>query len=243
MTLIYKKHSARKMRNILKYSGLTISIVSFLCLLYVLFPFISWKFYFEPVFASNNVQVPIPKTNVLSKDNIQDLFSQAVDNLNVDYSDARNWFPNLKTGSDIKPDPGIITTFNISIPRLGIRFANVSTVDTDLSKHLILYPGTAVPPNLGNAVIFGHSTIPNLFDPLNYETIFATVHKLKEGDQIYTTVNTKEYIYKVESIRITTPDDMDTFTQDNNGSYLTLLTCTPPGTTWKRLVIKAKLIN
>ncbi len=243
MTLIYKKHSTKKIRNLLKYSGLLISILSFVCLLYILFPFISWKFYFEPVFASNTVQVPIPKTSVLTKDGIKTLFTQAVDNLNVDYSDAKNWFPKLNSGYEIKPDPGIITTFNISIPKLGIRFADVSTIDTNLSKHLILYPGTAIPPNPGNSVVFGHSTIPNLFNPLDYETIFATVHKLKEGDQIYTTVNTKEYVYKVVSIRITTPDDMDIFTQDHSGSYLTLLTCTPPGTTWKRLVVKAKLVN
>ena len=29
--------------------------------------------------------------------------------------------------------------------------------------------------------------------------------------------------------------------RDTTDSYLTLVTCTPPGTTWKRLIIKAKL--
>jgi sortase A len=176
---------------------------------------------------------------VLSAGNIQTLLSSAVDSLNIDYTNARNWFPQYRPalGTSIPP---VITTFNISIPKLGVKYANVSTIDTDLSHHLVLYPGTVIPPNKGNAVIFGHSTIPSWFNPSDYKTIFATVHTLKVGDQIYTTVNAKEYLYTIVSITITTPDDTTMFAQDSDGSYLTLITCTPPGTTWRRLIIKAK---
>jgi sortase A len=241
MSHLYKKRDPFLIRTIIRYAGLTISITGLLCLLYILYPFISWKFYFEPVFASNDLETPIPKTAVLSKSNMHSLFSSAVDSLSIDYSDAMNWFPHFKPAFELKNDPAVITTFNISIPKLRINYANVSTIDTDLSKHLILYPGTSIPPETGNSVIFGHSTIPTWFNPHDYKTIFGTVHTLKTGDQIVATVNTKEYVYIVESIRVTTPEDMSIFTQDNNGSYLTLLTCTPPGTTWKRLLVKAKL--
>ena len=36
-------------------------------------------------------------------------------------------------------------------------------------------------------------------------------------------------------------DDTAYLAQDTDGSYLSIITCTPPGTTWERLVIKAKL--
>lgn len=243
MPQIYKKRDPGRIKAVIRYSGLAVSVVSFFCLLYISFPFISWKVFFEPAFASGDLETPIPKTTVLTKDNIKTLFTSAYQTLNLDYYDARNWFPKLNNKYEPVTDPGIITTFNISIPKLRIKYANVSTIDTDLSKHLILYPGTVIPPGTGNAVIFGHSTIPSFFNPLDYKTIFATAHTLKTGDSIYVTVNAKEYIYKVETINITTPDDTDIFIQNNDASYLTILTCTPPGTTWKRLAIKARLVD
>jgi sortase A len=239
MSHIYKKRNPKKIRTIIKYLGLCISLISLLCLTYIVFPLISWKLYSEPALAYNTIQTPIPKMSVLSANNVQTLLSSAVDSLNVDYSNARNWFPQYRPA--LESTPPVVTTFNISIPKLGIKYANVTTIDTDLSRHLVLYPGTVIPPNKGNAVIFGHSTIPGWFNPQDYTTIFATVHKLKVEDQIYVTVNAKEYMYRIASITITTPDDTTMFAQDNGGSYLTLITCTPPGTTWKRLVIKAIL--
>ena len=240
MRYIYRKNNKFQIRTVIRYGGLIISITGFLFLFYIIYPFLSWKFYYEPVFAAADLQTPIPKTTVLSKGNLQTLLASAVDSISLDYTDAKNWFPDYKPAFKKVNDPGIITTFNISIPKLRINYANVSTIDTDLSKHLILYPGTSIPPEKGNAVIFGHSSIPSWFNPNNYQTIFATLHTLKVGDEIHTTVNTKEYRYIVESIRITTPNDMTIFTQNTDNSYLTLLTCTPPGTTWKRLIIKAK---
>lgn len=241
MSYIYKKHNPRKKRVFIRYAGLCIFLSSFLLLIYIIFPLVSWKFYLEPVFASNVIHSPIPKSTVLNSNDIQTLLSSTVDSLNIDYTNARNWFPQYQPKYQQNATPAVITTFNISIPKLKIRYANVSTVDTDLSKYLILYPGTPTPPNTGNAVIFGHSTLTSLFKPQDYKTIFATLHKIKIGDEIYTVVNAKEYRYKVISIAITTPHDTTIFAQDSDGSYLTLITCTPPGTTWQRLIVKAKL--
>lgn len=90
-------------------------------------------------------------------------------------------------------------------------------------------------------MIFGHSTLPQLFDPTNYKAIFATLHTLKAGDTFEVTVDDTSYSYKIFSISITTPDDMNIFSQSYDNSYITLVTCTPPGTIWKRLVIRASL--
>ncbi|MCL4353422.1 sortase [Patescibacteria group bacterium] len=119
--------------------------------------------------------------------------------------------------------------------------AVVSTRDYDLDKHLVDYGGTAIPPNAGNAVIFGHSTLPQLFNPKNYRAIFATAYKLNIGDKIFVKAAGITYKYVIDNITVVNPTDTSIFNQNVNGSFITLVTCTPPGTTWKRLVIKAQL--
>ena len=117
----------------------------------------------------------------------------------------------------------------------------MSTRDNNLAIHLVNYQNTAIPPDNGNAVIFGHSTLPQLFNPNDYKTIFATAYQLRLGDEIYATVNGASFKYRVFNISVVEPTDTSIFEQNYDNSYLTLVTCTPPGTTWKRLIIKAKL--
>jgi len=38
-------------------------------------------------------------------------------------------------------------------------------------------------------------------------------------------------------------DKISVLEQKYDASYLTLVTCVPPGTYWKRLVVKAKLVQ
>ena len=90
-------------------------------------------------------------------------------------------------------------------------------------------------------MIFGHSTLPQLFNAKDYKTIFANAYKLKNGDIIYATVKGVKYSYKIFKTIVVDPSDTSALEQDYDNSYLTLVTCTPPGTTWKRLVIKSRL--
>jgi sortase A len=170
---------------------------------------------------------------------IKSLIASAVSNSHVDYNDAQNWFPDYSPEQN--QNKPVITTYNITIPKIHVQYANVSTISTDLSSHLVHYPGTAVPPEKGTGVVFGHSTLPSLFDAHNYKTILAYAHTLAVNDKIIVNADGKEYTYAIVSVRITTPDDISIFSQDFDDSYLEIVTCTPPGTTWKRLVIKARL--
>jgi sortase A len=83
--------------------------------------------------------------------------------------------------------------------------------------------------------------LPQLFDPTNYKAIFATVHTLQVGDEFSITVEGQSYTYQIFDISITTPEDINIFAQSTDNSYITLVTCTPPGTIWKRLVLRAVL--
>ena len=105
------------------------------------------------------------------------------------------------------------------------------------------YQGTAIPANKGNAVVFGHSTLPQLYDVKSYKTVFTFLYELAPGDEIYATIGNITYKYKVENITVVDPNNTAVLQQNYNGSFLTLVTCTPPGTIWKRLVVRARLIK
>jgi sortase A len=226
--------------NILKTFSFGIILAGVFIISYVFFPLFSWQFYFAPVFADQNIASPIPKINIVANDTVKSLLSQVSDRIvGVNYENAQNWFPSYNP--NLKSDKTKIEKYFISIPSLSIDSAIVSTMDNDLSQHLVNYEGTAIPPSKGNAVIFGHSTLPQLYNPKDYKTIFANAYKLKIGEEINVKVENLIYNYKITNITVVDPKDTSIFEQDYNDSFFTLVTCTPPGTTWKRLIIKSVL--
>src|ERR1035437_1649916 len=234
----YYNKAGKKLKKTARLLSLLIVIMGISIAGYVFFPLISWQIYFAPVFASQDIAVPIPQINLVNSDTIGSLLSQASNNISgADYANAQNWFPNFKLQKG-KPK---IDTYTMSIPKLNIKDAVVSAVDNDLSIHLVNLGGTALPPDKGNAVIFGHSTLPQLFDPKNYKTIFANAYELKVGDELFTNVTGVIYKYRIYNITVVNPEDTSVLEQDYSDSFLTLVPCTPPGTIWKRLIIRSRL--
>lgn len=240
-TQIYRKAKKRNVRKIIRLSGLGISLSSLLMGLYIFFPLLSWEVYLKPAFASTTFASPIPQTTIITKDYIKSLIKNTENTFKgLDYNNAQNWLPTT-TVKSAEVTSGT-SAYYISIPSINIQNATVSTIDVDLSQHLVHFPGTTVPPNKGTAAVFGHSTLPQLYDRSNYKTIFAYAHTLQVGDMINVSVNNQSYNYKIITISIVDPEDTDTFlSQQYDDSYLNIITCTPPGTTWKRLVIKSRL--
>lgn len=220
-------------RKIRKSFGAVVIIAGFLILLYFFSPLISYKVFFG---AEDGLELPVPRYTVVGKNSLTSLIAQGVTQLTTDYNDARNWYPQVRVSNSTS-----VSSYSLSIPKLKIENAQVSTVDYDLTRHLIQYAGTAIPGQNGTAIIFGHSTLPQLFDSKNYKTIFATLHLIKEGDKIITKVNGVTYTYNIFSVTITAPEDINIFAQSYNHSYITIVTCTPPGTLWKRLIVRASL--
>lgn len=236
--IYYKKANGKKIKRTARGLSLLLFLIGLGIAAYVFFPLISWQLYFAPVFAAQDIAVPIPKATLVDSDTIQSLISQASQSLTgVDYNNAENWFPGYKytKGSNA------VDNYSMSIPKLNIQNAVVSATDDDLSKHLVNLGGTTIPPQKGNAVVFGHSTLPQLFDPSNYKTIFARAYELKVGDNIYVTVSGTTYKYSIYNITVVSPDDTSVLAQDYSQNDLTLITCTPPGTIWKRLIIRSRL--
>lgn len=231
------------LKKTVKIVSVALLLIGFSTALYIFFPLISWQIYFQPVFASQNITAPIPKSVVVNSSVIGSLITQARETVRgIDYTNAKNWFPSFNPlgslGQKRKPK---VLSYTLSIPKIQIDNALVSTVDNNVGIHLVNYQKTSIPGDLGNAVIFGHSTLPQLFNPKDYKTIFANAYKLKIGDKIYAHVNGVSYLYKIYSIAVVDPSDTSLLSQTFDNSYITLVTCTPPGTVWKRLIIKSSL--
>jgi sortase A len=238
-TQVYKKASKKNVRKIVRFSGLFSSIAGLILGMYTFFPLISYELYIKPAFASQEFAAPIPQKTIITEDYIQSLLKNTANTLSrLGSNSSQGWMPTTYKEMEIASQ---LSYYNISIPKLGISNAHVSTIDNNVDEHLVHFAGTNLPPNQGNAAIFGHSTLPQWFDPTNYKAIFSTAHTMQIGDAINVTINNQIYTYKVVDIAIVEPEQADYFEQNTDGSYITIVTCTPPGTIWKRLLIKAKL--
>ncbi len=164
--------------------------------------------------------------------------------LNTDYTQLSNWFESDPDQSISSALPNYSTSsYYISIPKLKIKEAEVIFGSTDLKKSLIHYPKTALPGQYGSPVIFGHSVLPQFFNPESYLTIFSTLYRLKQGDEIFVNYDQIQYKYLVEEMFEVQPTDLSVLEQRFDDRYLTLITCSPPGTYLRRLIIKARLTD
>jgi len=160
----------------------------------------------------------------------------------ADLTKASNWFPG--GASEDEFNASNVKFFTISVPDLNIKQATVAVGGDNLDEHLIQYPGTALPGRIGNAVIFGHSILPIYYDPTNYISIFSTLPTIKKKAEIQVEFDGIRYKYEVVEKFEVLPTDLGVLDQDTDGSYLSLITCTPPGHPQKpkRLVVRAKLV-
>ncbi len=155
-------------------------------------------------------------------------------------TDPNTWFPT----SPQKKVSAPVNSYTLSIPSLGIKDASVIIAGDDLGKSLIHYGGTGLPGEYGNTVIFGHSTLPQFFrGTKDYKTVFATLPTIKVGANINLTYDGLDYTYKVTEKIVVEPTDLSPLEQRFDDSYLTLVTCVPPGTYLYRLNVKARLVR
>lgn len=159
----------------------------------------------------------------------------------VDLTQASNWFVGTATVAPGEVLPTSVLYYTISIPKLRIENATAEIGGEDLSRSLIHYKGTAAPGRVGNTVIFGHSVLPQFFNSKNYLTIFSTLPSLKVRDEIIVDYDAVRYKFIVSEMFEVEPEDIRVLAQPNDKPHLTLITCVPPGTYLRRLVVRAEL--
>lgn len=196
-----------------------------LVVLWTIWPIVSFFFLQKPLLGTTISPVAAHST------------MKAVLGETLDYTNPNVWFPTLPQKKVVAP----VNSYQLSIPKLNIVNATVIIAGDDLKKSLIHYGGTGLPGEYGTTVIFGHSTLPQFYNPKNYTTIFATLPTLKEGDEILVTYDGITYRYVIFDMVVTKPNDLSPLEQHFDDSYLTLITCVPPGTYWERLNVKTRL--
>ncbi len=115
-------------------------------------------------------------------------------------------------------------------------------IQEGLRDGVVHYPGTARPGQLGNVFLTGHSSYYP-WDPGKFKDIFATLNKLEVGDRYYIYYDQTKFTYEVISKTEVQPSNVDVLAQPKDVKISTLMTCTPVGTTLRRLIIQAEQIS
>lgn len=235
-----KKDNSLKIRAI-NYVSYIFLIIGSLLLFWSFYPIISFEIY-SKFFLKQQISSPITegKNSVIANaSSILGTFNIFSNNLR-DYTHASIWFPSI---GKVNASTTVFSVkeYSLSIPKLNINNAKVVVGGEDLNKSLVHFLPESLPGEYGNVVIFGHSTLPQLYNVKDYKTIFTFLPSLEKGDIIRVKINEVEYEYVVYDMFVVNPNQVEVLKQQKDGVYLTLITCVPPGTYLKRLVVKAKL--
>ncbi|HEX7259402.1 MAG TPA: class D sortase [Candidatus Saccharimonadia bacterium] len=142
----------------------------------------------------------------------------------------------------VSPDPVItIPKINVSAPVIYTDNNAESIIQKHLESGVVHYAGTALPGTNGNSVIFGHSS-NDWWEPGNYKFVFVLLDKLQPNDTFTVNYNSRQYLYQVTGSKVVQPTDLSVLNPTPEPT-MTLITCTPPGTSWQRLVVTAKQIS
>jgi LPXTG-site transpeptidase (sortase) family protein len=119
-------------------------------------------------------------------------------------------------------------------------------VETDIQDALqagvVHYPGTAKPGQAGNFFVTGHSSYYP-WAPGQYKTVFARLHELEPGDEYWVYHGGDRHRYIVRGKKEVKPSDVTVLDQPIDKRIATLMTCTPIGTTLRRLIITAEEVD
>jgi len=136
--------------------------------------------------------------------------------------------------------------FSVVIPKIGANARIITGVDTSnekeysaaLKKGVAQALGTAFPGEGGHIFLFAHST-DYWWNVSAYNAIFYLLGKLQKGDDINIFYKGQRYVYRVIETKIVDPSEVEYITRKTNAEFLTLQTCWPLGTTFKRLLVFA----
>lgn len=146
----------------------------------------------------------------------------------------------------VGPEPKLI------IPKINVDVPVVYNVTPDYDSQMkameggVAYfgiPGAnSKPGQVGNTVLSGHSS-NDVIDQGNYKFIFARLDHVVNGDTIYLNYEGKRYTYTVTRKEVVTPKEIGKLIYPTDKPMLTLITCTPLGTSLNRLLVTAEQVS
>lgn len=146
--------------------------------------------------------------------------------------------------ADIGPEPKIIIPkINLEVPVVyDVGSIEESALQRALEDGVVHYAASPEPGENGNVVIVGHSS-NNILNSGKYKFAFVLLKRLENEDVFYLHKDGIRYTYKVYKSFITEPDDVSVLGPADRDNTLTLITCDPPGTSLRRLIVVAEQIS
>jgi LPXTG-site transpeptidase (sortase) family protein len=138
--------------------------------------------------------------------------------------------------------------FHLLIPDINVSAPIIADVDGNkkdtylkaLEGGVAHFKDSAKPGEGSNIFIFGHSSFYP-WAPGDYKYIFVNLNQLEKDNIISVWWQEKEHKYKITQKKIVKPEQTEVLNPTEK-EQLTLMTCYPPGTTLKRLIIIAEPI-
>lgn len=151
------------------------------------------------------------------------------------------------TNNKVSAEPKIlIPKINVDAPVVyDVTSLDEHVIQSKLKDGVVHYPipgANALPGQVGNSVILGHSS-NDVFDDGKYKFVFVQLDKLERGDKFYLNYNSTRYTYQVTEKKIIEPSQVSELVINNGKPLATLVTCTPPGTALKRLIVIGEQID
>lgn len=139
----------------------------------------------------------------------------------------------------------IIPKINVDVPAIydvGNDHASQMKAMEGGVAHFAIPGASSRPGEIGNTVLSGHSS-NDLFDPGDYKFIFAQLEKLKVGDTVYANYKGVRYTYVITGTEVVKPTEVSKLVYDTDKPIMTLITCTPLGTSRDRLLVTAEQVS
>lgn len=201
--------------------------VGIFVLVQVAMPFVAYKLWEYTTYRQENTALisPNPKNS---------------DVLGVSVENQENFPAFISNNHRTTPLP--YSDFYLTIPSLKLERLKVLVESNSFDTSLAQLPGTALPGEVGNVFVTGHSTIPQAFDIKNYKTVFTRLPDIKRGEQIIVEAGGQRFEYEVKGLKVVSPKEVWVINPpDQTGRYLSLMTCVPPGLYLKRLIVLTEL--
>ena len=157
-------------------------------------------------------------------------------------------------------DPTVSTNVHenptLMIPKLNVEVPVTFGANSDVKSmaramlngvaHYSISGASAVPGEIGNFAVSGHSA-GNVYETSQYKFIFSGLTRMVAGDLIYMDYNGTRYSYRVVGTNTVDPSDsaaLRRIANENPGKpMITLITCTPLGTSKYRLLVYGEQIH
>lgn len=140
--------------------------------------------------------------------------------------------------------------FGIVIPKINANAKVIRNVNPyvpaiyqqALSQGVAHAQGTGLPGEKANIFLFAHSS-GNWYQANRFNSVFYLLYKLEKQDLIEVYFHKQKFAYQVTDKVYVDPSSVEYLSRHSLEETLTLMTCWPPGTTNKRLIVIAKRVK